>query len=216
MNWIDTVLLSIVGLSVLISLLRGFVKEALSLSTWVLALWIAIVYSDALSLALKNQIAVPSMRNFIAFIILFVATIFVGSIVNYLIGKVIRKTPFSGPDRLIGSFFGLARGLLVCSVLIFILDLTDLVAEPSWHESKLLPKVKVISDKFASYLPESFHQVLQEGKSLKASSQSEPIAPAEPKSDLKSKLEDLKKGNKLEKLEKIEKIEQIIDKYSKP
>jgi uncharacterized membrane protein required for colicin V production len=87
MNWADWTIVVILVLSSLISIKRGFVKEALSLATWILAVIIALFFSERLAVLLTDSITTPSVREVVAFAILFIATLLVGAMVNYLIGE---------------------------------------------------------------------------------------------------------------------------------
>jgi len=52
MLWIDYVIIGIIALSAIISIVRGFVKEVLSLAAWILAFWVALTFSPQLSVLL--------------------------------------------------------------------------------------------------------------------------------------------------------------------
>lgn len=140
MNWADWGILGILLVSSLISVKRGFVKEALSLATWVIAFVIAMLFGDQLAVLLTDLIPTPSIREMTAFVMLFAATLIVGAMVNYLIGELVRMTGLSGTDRLFGMIFGLARGLIVVmAALILLPSLVPLEQDQWWHESALIP-----------------------------------------------------------------------------
>jgi len=141
MNWADWAILGILLVSSLISIKRGFVKEALSLATWVLAFIVALVFGDRLALLLTDLITTPSVRELSAFAILFAATLIVGAMVNYLIGELVRMTGLSGTDRLFGMLFGLSRGLVVVMALLILLpSVVPLNQDGWWRESTLIPR----------------------------------------------------------------------------
>lgn len=140
MNWADWVILAILVVSSLISLKRGFVKEALSMANWVLAFIIAMTFREQLSSLLVNQITTPSVRDMVAFAILFAATLVVGAMVNYLIGELVRMTGLSGTDRLFGMIFGMVRGfVVVMAILLVVPGLVPINEDPWWRESALIP-----------------------------------------------------------------------------
>ncbi len=142
MNWADWVILAILLVSSLISLKRGFVKEALSMANWVLAFFIAITFRDQLSFLLQSQIQTPSVRDMVAFGILFAATLVVGAMVNYLIGEVVRMTGLSGTDRMFGMVFGLVRGfVVVMAILLFLPALVPVDQDAWWRESLFIPQL---------------------------------------------------------------------------
>src|SRR5690554_7931116 len=109
MNWADWCIVGVLCVSCLISIKRGFVKEAMSLAVWVVAFIIASVFDDRLAFLLTDLIPTPSLRAMTAFAILFVATLLVGAMVNYLIGELVRITGLSGTDRLFGMVFEIGR-----------------------------------------------------------------------------------------------------------
>ena len=147
MNWADWTIVGILSVSCLISIKRGFVKEALSLVVWIAAFIIAMVFSDRLALLLTDLISTPSVRNIAAFAILFAATLIVGAMVNYLIGELVRMTGLSGTDRLFGMVFGLARGALVVLAIVILLPSMVPVDEDNWwQQSRLIPRFLVFED----------------------------------------------------------------------
>lgn len=140
MNWADWAILGIVLVSSLISLKRGFVKEALSLVIWILAFIVAMLFGERLAVLLTDLISTPSVREMTAFVLLFAATLIVGAMVNYLVGELVRMTGLSGTDRLFGMMFGVARGLVVVMALLILLpSLVPLDQDSWWHESALIP-----------------------------------------------------------------------------
>lgn len=141
MNWADWAILAILLLSCLISLKRGFVKEALSMVNWVLAFFVAMTFRGPLAALLEAQIAIPSVREMVAFGTLFAATLIVGAMVNHLIGELVRMTGLSGTDRLFGTVFGLVRGFIVVMALLLLLPVVIPIDQDAWwQESALIPQ----------------------------------------------------------------------------
>ena len=120
MIWIDGVMFAIVGISALISIKRGFVREALSLVGWVVALVISRMFVDELSVLLKNVIESPQWRGGGAFTILFAGTLVCFALFNHLVNEFIRMTGLSGLDRILGMIFGILRGLILVVVILSI------------------------------------------------------------------------------------------------
>jgi len=140
MNWLDIVILSVIGLSALISLVRGFAKEALSLIIWCGAFFIASQYYAKLAVYFTN-IEDDMFRNGAAIAALFVATLVVGAIVNYVISQLVQKTGLSGTDRILGVVFGALRGVLIVAAVLFFMDaFTTLSSSEWWRESQLVPE----------------------------------------------------------------------------
>lgn len=101
MIWIDYVILAVIGFSALVSLIRGFVKEALSLVIWFTAFFVASNFYPQLAVYFTN-FHDEMLRNGSAIAVLFIATLIVGAVVNYVIGQLVQKTGLSGTDRVLG------------------------------------------------------------------------------------------------------------------
>lgn len=155
MNWIDYAILGIIVLSAVISIARGFVREALSLMSWIAAFFISsrfyYCFTDYLTYFSSGLI-----RNAVAIAILFVVTLIVCTIVSYVVGLVITKTGLTGIDRLLGVCFGLLRGILVvAAILFFVYTFTPLSKSEIWHNSQLIPHFNYIIRWFFDYLQSS-------------------------------------------------------------
>jgi membrane protein required for colicin V production len=147
MNHADWIIVGIVSLSGLISLWRGFVREALSLVIWLSALSIALFFSDTLSAYLVNWVDTASLRKMAAFAILFVATLIVGGIISYIISALVKMTGLTGTDRLLGMVFGVARGLLlVLALLILVPPIVPINQDQWWQQSLLIPQFLLMQD----------------------------------------------------------------------
>jgi membrane protein required for colicin V production len=155
MVWIDYAILAVVGISTLISLVRGFVKEAVSLVIWISAFFIASNFYVNLASLLTN-ISDQTLRNAAAIAILFITTLIIGALVNYLIGQLVSKTGLSGTDRVLGLVFGALRGVLVTSALLFFMDaFTPASSSDWWINSQLVPEFTLIVEWFFEYLKNS-------------------------------------------------------------
>jgi membrane protein required for colicin V production len=151
--WIDVVIISLVALSAILSLFRGFVKEALALITWLVALWVAMAFYEELATWLSQWIAVPSAQKVTAFGILFVSVLLLGAIVNYLAGKLVDKTGLTGTDKLLGMVFGIARGAVIVAILVLLAGLTPVPQDPWWQESQFLGYFEELAMWIRDFLP---------------------------------------------------------------
>ena len=137
---IDLIIVGVVLLSGLISLVRGFVKEAMSLVIWVVAFAVAMNFKEPAAALLVNVIEQPSIRQLVAWGALFVATLLLGSMVNYLLGKLVSSTGLSGTDRMLGLVFGVFRGLLIVLALVIVLpSALPVDQDPWWQSSSFIP-----------------------------------------------------------------------------
>lgn len=145
-TWVDWVIIGTIVVSALISLTRGFVKEALSLLTWVIAGLVAWMFGGAFAELLTGYIETPSLRVIVACGILFVLTLILGGLLNYLIGQLVVATGLSGTDRFLGMVFGAARGVLLVVVAAGLLSLAPVQADDWWRQSQLIPHFLLVAD----------------------------------------------------------------------
>ena len=145
-NWVDALMLGVVAISALLSLSRGFIKEALSLVTWSVAGVIAWMFGGSLAHHFEAYVETPSVRIIAACALLFVATLLVGALINFLLAQLVHATGLTGTDRLLGMVFGAARGLLLVVILIGLLSLAPVQNDTWWQQSALVPHFLLIAD----------------------------------------------------------------------
>lgn len=153
MNWADIIILSIIGISVIIGLLRGFVREVLSLVAWVAAFWIAFAFTQRASGLLTEHVSIPTARYVIAFVCLLLLALLAIGLINHFIGKLISRGGLGGTDRMLGLVFGVVRGVAIVGILVFLAGLTPVPQDPWWRESVLLGHFESLALIAISFLP---------------------------------------------------------------
>ena len=155
MSWVDLIIIAVVVVSALISLVRGFVKESISLASWVLAGFIALRYFTPLSELLEPYIESPTIRTGSGFAILFVCSLIIGAIINFMASQLVTKTGLSGTDKSLGVVFGAARGVLIIVIVLALLtELTPMPSEPWWKESTMIEYFASMASWIKEVLPE--------------------------------------------------------------
>ncbi len=154
MLWIDIAILAIIAVSAVISVLRGLIKEVLSLVAWVLAIWVGISFTEPVAQLFVGYVSYPSARSFLAFLALFITTLIVMGIANHLIGKLVTSTGLSGTDRALGIVFGIMRGGAIVAVLVLLAGFTPVPQDPWWKESIFIGHFQQLALAAKPYLPE--------------------------------------------------------------
>jgi membrane protein required for colicin V production len=167
MTALDYAFIAILVVSGLIGILRGLIKEALSLLGWVAAAWLAVHYGAEGERVVAGFVDDPVARLWAGRLIVFVGVLFAATLLTWLVGYLVRLTPITGVDRLLGLLFGLVRGTLLVALVVFALRAGGFDAEPWSRNSKLLPYATTVT------------QVLEQAvRSRLAAGNSRPVAPA--------------------------------------
>ncbi len=155
MTLFDYAVLIIIGGSVCLSLVRGFAREVLALAGWVIAFIAASLLAGPVAGLLTTLIAAEALRVLAAFGAVFLATLIAASLIALAVSRLIRSAGLGLEDRLLGSFFGLARGVLVVMVLILLAGLTGLPRQPAWTDAMLSPPLVALAGEIRLWLPEA-------------------------------------------------------------
>ncbi len=156
MNWADITIISIIALSAVLSLFRGFVREVLSLLAWVVAFWAAMAFWGHFAALLAPYLALEFARMVLAFLGVLIGVLLVFGIINFIVGRLLDSTGLSGPDRLLGALFGVLRGAAIVTVLVVLAGLTPLPGDPSWSQSSMLVGFQSAAQLAIAQLPPEF------------------------------------------------------------
>lgn len=135
MTVFDYAVLAVVGLSILLSMMRGFVREILALAGWVAAFFVAKTYTLQLVPLLPQAIPTETLKLLAAFVILFLATLLVTSLLAIALSEVFKKVGLGWLDRWLGAVFGLARGVVIVGVLVLLAGLTSVPQDARWRNA---------------------------------------------------------------------------------
>ena len=135
LGWVDAILLAIVVLSALVGLVRGLVFELLSLIGWLVAYFAAQWFSPTLAQHLPIGAAGSALNHGAAFACAFIGALIVWGLIARLVRMLIRATPLSIVDRLLGGVFGVARGMVLLLAVATVAGLTPLGRSVAWQQS---------------------------------------------------------------------------------
>jgi len=162
-NYFDYILITIVGLSMVLSIWRGFVREIISLIGLVLAFFIAGRMSGDVGSLLNDWIENKTIADIAGFVFIFVFIMVVVSLVGALIRKLVHMADLTATDRTLGVFFGAARGVLLIGVA-FLAYTSYAKPDQSWMQKSLLtPYALQLSDLIGKTIPKEYPLSTQVG-----------------------------------------------------
>jgi membrane protein required for colicin V production len=156
MTIFDYVVLLIVGLSILLSVMRGAVREILALASWVAAFLVANTYGVWLAGHLPAAIPGEPLKLLAAFVILFLTMLLLMSLFTIALSELIKTIGLGTFDRGLGAIFGFARGLLIVMVLVILSGLTSLPLQQFWRDAMFSAPLEVVTMKAKVWLPDDF------------------------------------------------------------
>lgn len=152
---LDYLLLSIIALSMLLSLFRGFVSEVLSLLFWLLSFWLAARLAPAAATFFSGLTSEPWLQLAFAYVLLLLAFGLFGGLLIWLIRKLMHATGLGPTDRMLGAVFGALRGVVIVLALVLLARFTSLHEEPGWKNARLVPFFERVATQMAASLPDS-------------------------------------------------------------
>lgn len=144
----DISILIVIAISMLLGLWRGLVKEAFSLLAWVAAVFVAGFFSAPLADLMTNVLENATVRRVLASAILFILVMFAGTLLGNFMSKLSTAIGLKGVDRVLGSLFGVLRGMIIVLLVLFLT--TPFEFSQSWYqESILVPYMMVVLENVA-------------------------------------------------------------------
>jgi membrane protein required for colicin V production len=136
MTGFDYAVLCVLGLSLLVGVLRGLLREVITLAGWIAAFMLATGFSGWLSAYMPESLG-PLLGQMLAFAVIFVGVLIVAGLTGLVLAMVARSAGLGITDRILGGAFGVARGLLIILAAVLVGGLTPLPREPFWRDAVL-------------------------------------------------------------------------------
>ncbi|MBX9811216.1 MAG: CvpA family protein [Burkholderiales bacterium] len=153
MTVFDYAVLFIVGLSILLSVIRGLVREILALLAWVVAFVAANLFGGKLAALLPVEIPSEELRLLAGFVGIFFVVLLLMSLMAMAVSSLVKNAGLGFEDRMLGGLFGLARGALIVLVLVLLAGLTALPKEPVWRNALFSPPLEALAMSAKNWLP---------------------------------------------------------------
>lgn len=166
MTIFDYVVLVIFFISILLSIVRGIVREVLSIAGWIVAFIAASSYAADFEPFVPSEIG-GSLRIVAAFVIVFIATLLIAVLVTMLLNSLIKNVGLGFIDRILGAFFGFARALIIVLVIVLVAGLTSLPQQPLWQEAMFSEPLELMAKQVKTWLPDDLSRYISYEKTDK-------------------------------------------------
>lgn len=167
MNGADYLFVFIVLASSTLGVLRGFVREAISLLSWLVGLWVAWRFAYVLDPYLGGMLGTPGLREWVARVLLLIGVLLLGSVVGAVTSYFMRRAAgLAATDRMLGILFGLARALVIIGIFVMVCRGLDLDGEEWWKRSRLVPYAEQVAAWLERYAEPAVEPLLDEASRM--------------------------------------------------
>jgi len=157
---IDIIIAVAIVISIVVGFIRGFVKEAISVAALLIAIWAALYFGPSVGNVSDNWFSSEQLQMWFGRILVFTVVLAVGGLLGWGISKLVRLSALSGIDRLMGSLFGAARGVVFLALFIIGGQFSGFDNDDWWLGSRLIPHVEVVADWIKVMAPKGFELLM--------------------------------------------------------
>ena len=159
---IDILIAVVLIFSVIVGVVRGFVKEAISITALLFAIWAALTFGPSAGEISESWLASEELQTWFGRILIFVLILAVGGLIGWGLSKLVRLSVLSGIDRLIGALFGAARGVLFVALFILAGDYAGFSNDSWWKNSRFIPYFEVVAEWIMVMAPQGYEMLVPE------------------------------------------------------
>ncbi len=146
--------------SIVIGFVRGFVKEFISIATLVIAIWGALYFGPVVGGLSEGWLSSDELQTWFGRILVFGIVLLVGGLLGWGISKLVRLSLLSSLDRLLGSLFGVLRGILVVALFVIGGQFSGFDNDEWWLQSRLLPHFEAVADWIKVLAPKGYELII--------------------------------------------------------
>jgi membrane protein required for colicin V production len=142
----DIVIAVAIAISVVVGFMRGFIKEAISVTSLLIAIWAALHFGHSVGGISESWLSSRELQIWFGRILVFVVILAIGGLLGWSLSKIIRMSALSGTDRIFGVLFGFCRGVVLFAVLIIGGQFAGFDNDNWWLRSRLIPYGSYVAD----------------------------------------------------------------------
>jgi len=154
MTAFDYTVLAVLGLSIILSVMRGLVKEVLSILAWFVAFYVGRTYTDQMLPLIPADLPSESLRTLAAFLVLFLATLLLATLLAIAISAIFKKIGLGWLNRVLGAVFGAFRGVLIVCILVLLAGMTEIPKDARWKNAMFSAPIEALVVSMLPWLPD--------------------------------------------------------------
>lgn len=143
---IDIIIVVALAISVAVGILRGFIKEAISIAALLIAIWASLYFGPAVGDVSSSWLSSEGLQMWFGRILVFAIVLSIGGLLGWGISKMVRMSVLRGLDRFLGALFGAVRGILLLAIFVIGGQFAGFDSDDWWRTSRLIPQVEVVAD----------------------------------------------------------------------
>lgn len=156
---VDYIILVILLISAIMGLVRGLLREAIAVITWILAIILAWTFASSLEPLLGGVLVGSPMRIWAARIIIFIGVLLLGGATSVVVAQYVRVSIFNALDKFLGLVFGILRGVLMIGAFTIVIQTLRMDQDRSWQNSRLMPYAIGVADALRGLVGEQLQRL---------------------------------------------------------
>jgi membrane protein required for colicin V production len=154
MNTLDWIIAVVFMVFVALGFRRGFLKEVLSLVSWLVSAVVAWLFASDVAPFFSVWLHEPAARIGAGFVATFVLVFLVTTTAGILLRRWLLVRPWTRfVNYLLGGVTGAGRGILVLVLLTLVAGTTSAPRQPWWRQSLFMPTLQEVALEIGGYLP---------------------------------------------------------------
>jgi membrane protein required for colicin V production len=153
MTGLDFAIIAVLLMSVLIGIVRGFIRESLSIVSWIAAIWLGLAFCEPAGNLFSSWLENDALQLGAGFSVIFVVSLLIFSGLSHVIYKMVAVKAIKGTDRALGALFGVARAALLIGAFLLVARGLDVHVEPWWQGSFLVGYFEPVAEVLNELLP---------------------------------------------------------------
>jgi membrane protein required for colicin V production len=153
MTGLDYLVVAVIAFSVVVSVVRGAVRELISIASWVVSGYLALRFAPAVAGLLPAGISSPTLRLAAAFVAILLVSLLLFALVALALSQLLKRSGLTATDRFLGGLIGFARAVVILVFMTLLAGLTTLPREATWRNAMSTPPLESVAILVRGYLP---------------------------------------------------------------